>query len=282
MRHARSASVVLAIVLALSGCGTFTSTQLEPRAAGGTPPYAGPLDVPVTALDSYDPMERSGAAGKTLECDGEVVTGGAYEEGWVEHGRSAPDALENFTEFYPRQVPRGGYRVEVERDQHLLLSYDVAGRTRAAVIIAKTADAQHADLPWAMSTFAACDQAEFPASVDADFGRRIWVNGAGKRMPTSVVNSYFGASHCNWETVTFLTLNGKQFLSDPKGVFKDTGVVMRTSYEKDTVLPADAVDTGYRLDGSQLWKDSDAEAVFVVTADSVERWPGVAEPLGCM
>lgn len=125
-----------------------------------------------------------------------------------------------------------------------------------------------------------CDQAEFDPSAD-DLPQRVWVDRNGKRVPTTVLSSAFGSDHCDWETVTFLSLRGRQFVGDPHGALDKLAVEKLAAYREDTKLPADATDTGYRLDGRELWRAADGHGVFVVTDHSVEQWPALKEPLFC-
>jgi hypothetical protein len=100
------------------------------------------------------------------------------------------------------------------------------------------------------------------------------------------VESFAGPEHCDWESVTFLSVNvdldelgtpadQRWFLRDPEGVLSGEG---RIAYDGDAQLPEDAVDTGLRLEGRELWAEPaddppGPEAVYVVDGDSVERWP---------
>ncbi len=272
-----------AVALALTAaCGSTTSTELvQPREAGAPAPYSGSLDIPVTEPDSENPLERSGAAGQALECAGAVATGGLYEEGLDDRFSSPSEALQAFLEAGIGPVPHQGYRVEVERATRALLSYDVDGRTHAAVVVVKDETPRDPELLWGVETFAACDPAEFAPSADDDFPFRVWSNRDGQRVPTTEISSSFGAEHCGWQTVTFLSLGRRQFVADPEGALRNLEIKMQTSYRADTVLPPDAVDTGYRLDDQALWKDASGDSVYLVSDDGIQRWPALEEPLYC-
>ena len=46
-----------------------------------------------------------------------------------------------------------------------------------------------------------------------------------------------------------------------------------TPFDDDTELSSDAVDTGYRRDGREIWASADRTVVYVVGDGRVEVWP---------
>ena len=106
----------------------------------------------------------------------------------------------------------------------------------------------------------------------------VWTDADGKPQPTSEIFSYPGPEHCDWQTVTFLTLGPRQFVRDPEG--KLTAQALG-SYDGDTRLPDDAEDTGYRHTGVALWRVPSGDAVYAVDGERVERWPALREMIGC-
>jgi hypothetical protein len=47
-------------------------------------------------------------------------------------------------------------------------------------------------------------------------------------------------------------------------------------------MPVDAVDSGYRNSGLELWvADSDPAGVYLRVGDDVERWPRADPPIAC-
>lgn len=70
------------------------------------------------------------------------------------------------------------------------------------------------------------------------------------------------------------------YVRDPEDVFGDP--VTAAAFDPEAELPEGAVDTGFRLGGTALWMDpADPSGIFLVAADSVERWPLDPEPTLC-
>jgi hypothetical protein len=132
---------------------------------------------------------------------------------------------------------------------------------------------------WVIETFASCDPAEFDPSTDEEIPRQVWQDVDDNRVPTSVISSSRGPEHCDWETVTFLSLRRQGYISDPDNVLEGRGFV--TPFDADAVLPSDAVDTGYRRDDRRLWLSIDRSIAYVVTDDAVEAWPSSIEEFAC-
>lgn len=109
----------------------------------------------------------------------------------------------------------------------------------------------------------------------------MWQDAAGDRVPTSTITSSQGPEHCGWESATFLRVDEKGYISDPKGVLDGKGFV--TPFDADTELPSDAIDTGYQQQGRRLWLSNDRLIAFVVTAAGVgvEAWPSSTEEFFC-
>ena len=52
------------------------------------------------------------------------------------------------------------------------------------------------------------------------------------------------------------------------------------TFDPDATFPADAVDTGYRSEVTELWVVPDDDtSIYLVEADHVERWPRAEPPL---
>ena len=108
-----------------------------------------------------------------------------------------------------------------------------------------------------------------------------WQDDQGRTVESSA-----GPEHCDWESVTFLsvgidldklgTLAHEQwFFRDPEGLISGFGEV---AYDGDAQLPEGAVATGLRLGEREVWAEPADDppgpaAVYVVEGDSVERWP---------
>lgn len=114
----------------------------------------------------------------------------------------------------------------------------------------------------------------------------------GHSVSTEELGTSAGASHCNSQSATILTIgwplgtvsgNAEQarfYIRDPRGV-------MGGSYRKALVmharLPADARPTGYRLDSIELYlspSDQD-QAAYLVAPSGAERWPRADPIVGC-
>jgi hypothetical protein len=131
---------------------------------------------------------------------------------------------------------------------------------------------------WVVETFATCDPAEYAAAEDDELRQTVWTDRDGERVPTSVVTSFSGPEHCDWQSVTFLHLEDRQYLRDPDHRLASETVV---SYDGDVELPEGAVDTGYRRGDDQLWLSADGRIAYLVSGGTVEAWPSTTEQVGC-
>ncbi|MFF3333943.1 hypothetical protein ACFYWX_31070 [Streptomyces sp. NPDC002888] len=280
----RRGLVAVAAVLAVAavGCGTEKDVVVE-----GTPPatpYAGPLHVAARDLDEDSVRAtrvESGAAGRALECDGEIYTGGQGER-WSEgDGGSTPEqGLKLYFDIEQPDLPRSGYRVEREDGGRVLYSLDVGGRTKVAVVVTK----DRAGAPgWGPETTASCNPAELPADFTDSLPYEIWTDEQGRRVPTTRISSSAGSAHCDWQEAHFLELgqgeDARLYARDPDGVLEPG--MLTAPYDGDVPMPAGAHDTGYRLRDRRLWLTGDPAKAYVRTPDGVEAWPLVKEGLGC-
>jgi hypothetical protein len=277
-----AASAVWAVsVVLLAGCGTSSPLVSDPAPPGVTP-YDGPMSLPLDHGDLASVRDRSGAAGQALECEHPAFDGGGAdyaESDLYEIADDPQQALENYLdgEIWSR-IPDRGYRAEREDGDRVLFSFEVAGRTKVAVIVADGVRNYDDDHGWGVESWAACDPAELPGRVTEGLGIGVWTDARGERVPVTRVRSQPGAEHCDWQDVTFLDLDGgeRQFVRDTSGEFED---FTRTTYAEGMRLPAGARDTGFSRDGQRLWLTRDA--AYLVSDDLVERWPGVREPIRC-
>lgn len=262
----------VALVMVVVGCDSGDDLVVDGTAPSS--PYGGPLDVPTKELDENSPHASrlaSGAAGRALECDGEISVGNG-PEGWSEgDGGSGPEqGLRLYFDLFSPEVPRSGYRVERRETDRVLYSYDVDGRTKVAVVVAKDQEGRPG---WGPETSASCDPSELPASYTDAHGIEIWTDRAGVRVPTSEVSSRAGDDHCGWQEVHFLELDG-MYARDPEGV-------LTAGFQDDVRMPADARDTGYRYGNRELWLAADRRTAYVRTPDGVEAWPRLTDPVAC-
>ena len=112
----------------------------------------------------------------------------------------------------------------------------------------------------------------------------------GHPVPPEELATTSGGTHCDQQSVTFLTIvwqqesqgNGqrRQYVRDPRGVL---GTDVRNRLLIGAPLPTDARSLGYRYDRLQLFSSAsdDSEAIYVVGPDIVERWPRSQPTAGC-
>jgi hypothetical protein len=271
-------AVLAAVAMTVVGCESGEGVVVE-----GTPPatvYDGPMNVPTKELDEYTPRAlrlASGAAGRALECAGEIHNGNG-PDGWSEgDGADSPEeGLKLYFDLFDPSDPRSGYRVERREADRVLYSYDVAGRTKVAVVVAKDQEGRPG---WGPETSASCDPSELPAEWTASHGYEIWTDQAGERVPTTEVSSGAGDDHCGWSEVHFLHLGERTYARDPEGLL-DPGT-LTAPYDGSATLPTDARDTGYRYGDRELRLTDDRRTAYVRTPDGVEAWPLLREHVAC-
>lgn len=278
-RGVRGWSGVVGTVVAvafLTGCGEpVVTTSDEPA----TDPYRGPMRLPQDFGDRASVAERGGAAARALQCDTVPYSGGGGDyDGGLETVQDGPaDALQDWLEEQGVvSVPDSGYRVEREADGRVLLSYDIAGNTKAAVVVADEVRDWRDRTGWGVESWAGCDPVELPGEILDAVGAEVWEDGDGRPVPVAKVRSY--GDWCGVSDVTVLQVGpewrrDQQWWRDPEG-HVSSGLARR--YEADAVLPADAEGTGWQRDGRELWLVPDGSAAYLVStadADDVERWP---------
>ncbi|MET7485212.1 hypothetical protein [Streptomyces sp. NPDC005538] len=272
----RGLAAVAALVAATAvGCGAEDGADVVVAGTPPATPYAGPLYVPATGSDEW------GAAGRALECDGEMYSGDGAEAWSKGDGGKTPEGgLRAYFDIEQPDVPRTGYRVEREEGGRVLFSYDVDGRTKVAVVVAKD---QKNRPGWGPESSASCDPAELPAGFAEAHGYEIWTDRDGHRVPTTRVSSSVGAAHCDWQKAHFLQTGqgekGRLYARDPDGVLPSG--MLTAPYDGDVPMPATARDTGYRYRHWQLWFTADASKAYVRTPDGVEAWPLVKTGVAC-
>jgi hypothetical protein len=269
------------LVLALSaGCGEVADDNRIEITSAVASPYDGPLNVELDYSDNATVLESSGAAGQALECEFDPYRGGGgdYDSGLESVQDDPQQAFANFLEqMFAPTFPLDEFVVEAHRDSRVLLSLDVDGRTRAAVVAADEMTDWRDNTGWGVEAWAMCDPAEFPDGVLDGAWEQVWEDAQGDRVPTSEVVSFQGAEHCSWEDIVFLSLGdygtGEVYLRDVRGVFASD---LRSTFQASSGLPSDATNTGYRRDGRELWTVPSHDAAYLVSLedpDDVERWP---------
>ncbi len=133
---------------------------------------------------------------------------------------------------------------------------------------------------WWIESWGQCNIAEFPDAIARAGGEQVWSDRSGHRLPTTVIVSTAGPTHCSWESMTFLHLGGDDsiFLRKPLPELEE---YTSEPFVAAMPLPSDAVDTGWSYQGRHLWTAPGRERVYVGSADNVESWPRQTKPLGC-
>ncbi|MFR9787409.1 hypothetical protein ACL07V_01825 [Streptomyces sp. MB22_4] len=281
-----SVAAVLAAVTAVTagGCGSGGGPRADLVVRGTPParPYRGPLHVPAGQSGGHGSRARPvayGAAGRALECDGEVFDGSGPEAWSASDGGATPEqGLAFYLDGWKPEVPGYGYRVERREADRVLYSFDVGGRTKVAVVVAR----DQRDRPgWGPETSASCDPAELPQSFTATTGWEVWTGRDGRRVPVTRLNSSPGPDHCGWGSAHFLDLGGRTYARDPEGVLARDGFLTGPYRGRLRALPADAYDTGYHYRDQRLWLTPDRDTAYVRTAHGVEAWPRLGPRVGC-
>ncbi|GGW46198.1 hypothetical protein GCM10010503_23610 [Streptomyces lucensis JCM 4490] len=274
-------TVAVLTAVAVAGCDDGDRPDLVLKGTPPATPYSGPLHLPTRNVDGGGPRAlrlAAGAAGRALECDGEIFDGAGPDRWNASDGGDTPEeGLALYFDMSQPELPGHGYRVERREADRVLYSYDVGGRTKVAVVVAK----DQKDRPgWGPETDASCDPAELPESFTATTGWQIWTDGAGRRVPVSRLSGSAGSEHCGWASASFLTLDDRTYARDPAGVLAGDGL-LTAPYRGRVRIPAGARDTGYHRDGRRLWLTDDRATAYVRTAGGVEAWPALKEAVGC-
>lgn len=132
-----------------------------------------------------------------------------------------------------------------------------------------------------------------------------WLDSQGRVVPDGtnreqgfplVLHVFHGVEHCDWESVTFLSLGWplgtvsmppyrdtehRQYIRDPERALLPS--FRLEPFEPDATLPNDAGPTGYHSGGWELWLSvSDSERyVYLVDGDRAERWPRAGSNVAC-
>jgi len=288
-RHLTAVSRLVVSLLLIGGLVAACGGSDPGDAMGGAEVDPGNVDPSVPDVDLYeqpvadapDPADRAGAAADYIECMYGISQGGWSMDFGPPGSASDPEeALLLFVSGGLFSLPAQDYVAEGRDQDRMLYTYSVAGVAKVAVIVADSAEVElDAEDGWVVETFASCDPAEYDQSTDDQLPVDVWLDAQGNRAPTSIITSFRGPEHCDWESVTFLVFEDRQYFSDPRGVLADFGFVV--PYDDDAELPGDATNTGYHLDGRQLWVSSEEAVAYLVDDNRVEAWPTTTDPVGC-
>lgn len=275
------------MLLFLAACGGSPLVSNDPPAQK---PYDGPMTLTVGGDEDAPVSQRAGAAALALECEGSPRNGGggAYDDGLASTQDSPEDALENsFTETgYEATLPSSRYKAERRADERVLFSYDVEGKTKVAFIVYNGVADFDSDTGWGVESWAQCDPSEFPDNATDELNIGVWENAAGERVPTSTIESFNGAEHCDWQDVTFIRLGPNrtdpEYVRDPAMKLTEslTGMFDRSGIK----LPASADVTGLHRAGRELWLAHDRARAYLVNTDDrddVEVWPASKSRIDC-
>lgn len=233
-----------------------------------------------------DPFAGATSAADLLECDGPMSEiGGRSDGGFGDDGgrATADEAFRTWLTTNPFAVPRSDYRkLGSAGDRHVYV-YLSDARIKVVLVFEPTLDELDAGTAFVISELRTCAPSEWGAQVDLGDGRTTWEHEETGRILVDIV----GPGHCDWESARILHLEhedgtvDRQYVRDPIGVFDEIPGFLDT-YAEGVDLPDDATFSGYRnLDGDELWFTPEDRAVYVVTADGIERWPRHAEGIGC-
>jgi hypothetical protein len=119
-----------------------------------------------------------------------------------------------------------------------------------------------------------------------------WTNAEGCEVRLDIIMTRRGPDSCGGSKVADILLGWplgsshaehrpyRIFVRDPENVLGDSEIA--DAFDDGAELPAEAVDTGYRQEGAELWMQPGDDAyVYLVYADRVERWPHDGRPAGC-
>jgi len=270
---------VCVVVALLTACGDEADdTSAIPKA---DTTYKGPLHVART--DAEHPS--AGAAGNIVDCDTWGRGGASYQE--VYGGGATADDPEQALEYGRSEglflsLEFDGLGVAKTEEDRVLYVLEVGGAFKQAIIVRDGPAAEGTGGPgWYVESWARCDSAEMPASFTDDMGQQIWTDADGNPVPTTRIESWTGPAHCDWQSMTFLFLDGNEesaFVRDPDPELVD---YFDEPYQAHAELPADAEATGFMRDGKRLWLSSDGDRAYVGTRDDVEVWPRTVRRLGC-
>lgn len=270
--------LISGLVAACGGSQSGGSGGLGLVDSGGGPVVEADLfEQPVA--DAPDPADRAGVADDFVECSHDLWQGGwSMDFGPPGSAPDPEDAVLLFLEFWA--FPTSNYTLAGQDENRMLYTHMVDGIPKIAVIVADSKQVElDAEDGWVVETFAACNPAEYDPSTDDEIPMDIWLDPDNQRVPTSIITSTHGPDHCNWESVTFLTFDGRQYIRDPDGVLARDGFAV--AFNDDAELPESARNTGYHREGQQLWMSADRMTAYVVDDDRVEAWGTTDELIGC-
>ena len=258
-----------------------SATVPEEETAFLLPPLPDPTPLPSlhapAAPDDPDPMKRGGAAAQLIACAGPIANAGTGREGLgAGSGPTPEEGLRSLLDTGWFGLPLTGWSPAAQDDTRTLYLHLASGVAKAAVVVALPgADQTASDHTegWGAESWATCDPSEYADGTDVNTGTQVWEDRDGQRVPTTTLSSNQGAEHCGWQDITFLELGGVQYVGVP--------VADEEATSAPVTVPPDAVDSGYRRGGIELWLAADETAAYLIGPAGVEHWPAAREPMRC-
>ncbi|TIC85135.1 hypothetical protein E8D34_13790 [Nocardioides sp. GY 10113] len=271
---------------ALAACGTATVPEDQPADQP-----AGPYDGPLVVAHSDAVHPDAGAAGNVVDCRTWGSGGRAFGPGDLDadevYGEGATaDSPEGALETAAGEGlfgPVPGLTLVREEPDRALFVVQVDGVAKQAVIVRNGPATEGAGGPgWYLESWARCDASEQPPSYAEARGLEIWTDASGRPAPTTEIVSRPGPEHCDWQSVTFLTVGDLTFASRPIRGLAERFADDVPAGPVDAGLPADARDSGYHRADAELWLGADGRTAFLVEGEDTTAWPRVLRPVLCM
>ena len=177
------------------------------------------------------------------------------------------------------ELPDVELEVAKTEDDRVLLTYTADGAVKAAIVFHDGPATEGAGGDgWYRESWARCDFSEFPDEVaESYFGYQIWAGPDGVPAPTTDIVSYPGPEHCDWQSMTFLTLDDRRtYVRHPQPEVRKW---VDGEFVASMELPPDARDTGFRRGDNRLWLSPSGDRAYVGQPGDVEAWPRAR--LGC-
>lgn len=115
-----------------------------------------------------------------------------------------------------------------------------------------------------------------------------WLDVEGRPVSPDQLIDLAGPAHCDWQDAHFLSLSTtefSQYIRDPGGAIEGDNFLApdgsKLSFAELDGLPADAVFSGFRSNGRELWFAPGGEYAYLRTLDGTERWPRASSPVLC-
>lgn len=251
--------------------------------AGSPQAPASPSSATPTLTSTPTPSIAPQSATELLECDADPSTVGGHGEdvAFFGAGETPGEALAAFLSGSPFVIPRTGYESLGRAGERHAFGFRAGGEVKVVLVIST----RFADLIGSQYTaeeLRTCPESEFGSAAEFNDERRVWTH----ETTGSILTDIPGPSHCGWQSARMLHVEregevARQYLRDPEHAF-DGGALLER-YGENVELPGDASFSGYRSpEGFELWFTDDDLAAYVVTPDTVERWPRARELIGCM